>query len=274
MYQYLICSDIDGTLINSDQSISDHTVHKIRKLQEKGNLFYLATGRMFLSASQVASCISDTTGIIASNGGILSQDGHITKEQLTKDCVDEIYRTAKNMALPLYFFSHDTVFYSDILPDFFRQEGNTARLNSGKQRRYQHLADESAVLQYSGDFINGIIISDDQPSVLAEAKTRLSKNIGLNVTSSWHNNIEIMPAGVSKASAIRQLQNYYGIPAERTIVFGDGENDIEMFHAAKISVAVENAPETVKKHAKFSTASNDQEGVYHFLKQYFEREEY
>ena len=72
MLPFLICCDIDGTLLTSKQSISSNTLNIINELQNNDHLFYLATGRMLLSAKQIAKSISNKTGVIASNGGVVS----------------------------------------------------------------------------------------------------------------------------------------------------------------------------------------------------------
>lgn len=76
----------------------------------------------------------------------------------------------------------------------------------------------------------------------------------------------------AKPAAIASLQQHYQIPKENTISFGDGDNDIDMFQSSGISVAVENANNDVKAYADYMTASNNEDGVYHFLKQFFAKE--
>lgn len=68
------------------------------------------------------------------------------------------------------------------------------------------------------------------------------------------------------------MQKHYQIDQQHTISFGDGGNDIDMFKASSISVAMENATNEVKAHAKYLTSSNNDDGVYQFLYQYFMEE--
>lgn len=71
----------------------------------------------------------------------------------------------------------------------------------------------------------------------------------------------------SKASALKAIGEYYGIPKERTIAFGDSTNDIEMFEYAAISVAMKNAKGGIHKNATtISIKDNDHNGIYHTLK--------
>ena len=77
--------------------------------------------------------------------------------------------------------------------------------------------------------------------------------------------LEIMPQGTSKAHAIQQLKHIYHY--DHLVVFGDGENDIEMFQLADEAYAVENAHERLKAYATDIIPSNNQDGVAQFLKQ-------
>lgn len=104
MEKYLICSDIDGTLMSNEQKISQNTLAIIKQLQQQGHLFYVATGRMFLSAANVAQSISEETGVIASNGGIYLDDGAIVEHTLNLEDVKIIYQMAMKYRLPLFFF--------------------------------------------------------------------------------------------------------------------------------------------------------------------------
>ncbi len=84
---------------------------------------------------------------------------------------------------------------------------------------------------------------------------------GIDVTRSGPNNIEILPHGVDKAVGIRDMAGKYGIPAENVMAVGDEENDIPMLDAAGWPVAMGNAAEEVKRHARFVTLTNDEAGV-------------
>lgn len=271
--KYLICSDIDGTLMTNHQEISKNTLYIINKLQEQGHLFYVATGRMFLSANAVASGISSKTGVIGSNGGVYSIGNEIITNSMNKESSILTYKIAMKYQLPLFFFSQDAVYYSLILPDYFKDETDQGRVDSGGQKAYFKINNELELLKYADQFINAIIISDDQLEQLELAKKELSNDLKLTVTSSYYNNIEISPQDISKAIAIKELQTIHNISKSRTIVLGDGGNDIEMFKVADISVAMANASDEVKKAAKFKTNSNNEEGVYYFLKKYFSEKE-
>ncbi|WP_413526132.1 HAD family hydrolase, partial [Latilactobacillus curvatus] len=117
---------------------------------------------------------------------------------------------------------------------------------------------------------NGIIIGRGHPESLAAAKQRLMDQAVMSLSSSGPDNIEMIPTGIDKATAIRQIQMIHGIDADHTIVFGDGQNDLGMLQSAKYSVAMGNALPKVKAAANYVTETNTNDGVAKFLQQHFE----
>lgn len=272
MDKYLICSDIDGTLMSSKQKISQQTINYIQKLQKQGHLFFVATGRMYLSAQKTAQMISPETGIIASNGGIYSLQENMTTHTFDRDALQFVYQQSLKKQLPLFLFTSQAIYYSLFLPDYFQNDTDKGRVDSGKQESYIKIRDLKDLINHKDEYISAIIIEEKRLDELKQFKDELMKQKHLSISSSFFNNIEIMPHGISKATAIQDIQKHYQIPVEHTITFGDGCNDIDMFQVSKYSVAMSNAHEDVKKEAQYQTQSNDEDGVYLFLKNFFEGE--
>lgn len=80
--------------------------------------------------------------------------------------------------------------------------------------------------------------------------------------------LEITNANSIKSNAIAYIQSSRGLRRDELAAFGDGQNDIEMFKAVGTPIAMRNASAAVKKHAKFVTSSNDQDGVMYGIKNY------
>ena len=82
------------------------------------------------------------------------------------------------------------------------------------------------------------------------------------------NYFEFNKKGVSKGNAITKLCNERNIPLDSVMTFGNAQNDISMFELSPWSFAVENASEVAKASAKFTTLSNNQDGVAHAIEKY------
>jgi len=79
---------------------------------------------------------------------------------------------------------------------------------------------------------------------------------------------ELFFKSVSKGSGIVLIADYYGIKKENIITFGDAENDLDMFAVSGISVAMKNGgPEIIKNAHRVSVKDNENDGIYHTLKQ-------
>lgn len=140
----------------------------------------------------------------------------------------------------------------------------------GAEINYDSVADLDSLLAMSDQIINGIIVCQGAPALLATVKQRLAEQDVMSLSSSGPDNIELIPKGIDKATAIRQIQTLHGIDADHTFVFGDGQNDLGMLRAAKYSVAMGNALPEVKAVANYVTETNVNDGVAKFLQQHFE----
>ena len=89
----------------------------------------------------------------------------------------------------------------------------------------------------------------------------LSETAGADVTSSWYDNLEIIPGGVNKGSAVAELAASLGIPMDAVMAIGDQDNDIPMIAGAGIGVAVGNASPAVRAAADRVVGTNDRGGV-------------
>ena len=77
---------------------------------------------------------------------------------------------------------------------------------------------------------------------------------------------EAIPPDVHKGTALTQICESLGnVSLEHVLAFGDGENDVEMFHAAGHAVAMGNAMPAAMAAARYTTANNDEGGVGHIL---------
>lgn len=94
----------------------------------------------------------------------------------------------------------------------------------------------------------------------------------IEVTFSAPELAEVNAKGVSKGSALDALREHLGVRRERSLSFGDNENDISLIQAAGVGVAVANAIEELKAVADRVTASVEEDGVGLLLDEYFLQE--
>lgn len=263
-------TDLDGTLLNSNSSISEYSKNIINGLVEKGMLFTYATARSLTSASVVAKGLSTEIPIIAyngafivepSNGKILSSN-FITEEQ--KEFLKETFQ--KHNVSPLVYAYVDGV---------EKVTWRTAMENEGIQyyldvrkgdKRFNPLTEKEADWLYLGDSFYYTCIGEKEE--LLPVYEALKDNEAFNVL--FHQEIyrpeywcEILPKKATKANAIAELKKLWS--CDRVVSFGDAVNDIPMFEISDECYAVENAVEELKKIATGIIGSNEEDGVAKWL---------
>ncbi len=116
-----------------------------------------------------------------------------------------------------------------------------------------------------------LVVVDD-PAALDGLKPRLLEQFDgrLFVAKSLPYFLELASPDVSKGSGLAFLAEHLGFTAERTLAFGDGENDRELLDWAGYGVAVENADDDLKARADWICPSVDDEGVAQVLEAYLD----
>jgi Cof subfamily protein (haloacid dehalogenase superfamily) len=107
------------------------------------------------------------------------------------------------------------------------------------------------------------LVAIDEPEVLDGLEARMKARFDgrLYISKSLPYFLEFASPEVTKASGLQFLADHLGFAADRTVAFGDGENDVELLHWAGYGVAVANAHERVLAAADWICPSADEEGV-------------
>ncbi|MBB6696727.1 Cof-type HAD-IIB family hydrolase [Clostridium algidicarnis] len=261
----MICTDMDGTLLNTNKEISDKTKEAIKRADEMGVHVVLSTGRMFNSANYYASMIDIKTPIISANGAFIrdrSKEDVIYKNVLGKENCKILLEILKRHKIhghfhtPSALFSDKLVFSAKIYDDMNKDlpEDNKIEINIIKDNW-----DE--VFEKNEESIVKCIGIDEDVEKVKRAKIDMLKVKGIEVVSSYENNFEIMTKGVSKGRGVEILAAYYNIKPEEIICIGDNENDLSMIKFAGLGVAMGNAPSNIKEEADYVTDTNDNDGV-------------
>ena len=215
MEKHLILFDIDGTLLNDDMRISKKTIDIVSSLQKKGHLFYIASGRLLSSARSYSELLGKNIGTIAANGSVYTLGNEIVKNRLKDEAVSAIFEACKIYPkLQLRLFSTDTAY-------------GMGEMNLASKTKFKKIKSKADLDRLNPFITNGILCANDL-SVLAGAKEFLKDAPSLCLSSSSEHNIELIPSGRSKAAALKDVSQKYGIKPQNTIAFGNGENDLPM----------------------------------------------
>jgi Cof subfamily protein (haloacid dehalogenase superfamily) len=257
--RWLICLDIDGTLVHDDGYLSPRVAAEVMRVQELGHLVVVATGRSAVNAIGVTKEIGLVDGkLIASNGAVtvkIDHDhprGYTLEEVITFDPTEVLTKLISS--LPHAHFAVEDAegvyrFHKEFPADALGDVNHETPL----QDLMHHPVSRIVVLspeQETEDFVD---------TVATLGLSSVSYAIGY---SAW---LDIAPLGVSKASALEAIRAHNDIKPEQIITIGDGRNDISMFEWAisggGLAFAMGQGPEEVHAAASFVTDAVEDDGV-------------
>jgi HAD superfamily hydrolase (TIGR01484 family) len=250
----LVATDLDGTLLRTDRTVSRGTRLVLDGLHARGITVLFVTARPPRWALEVAHLVGEHGLIIAGNGAFLLDaasgrvlEDHAIEPALVRELVVDLRReipgigfAAETVDGPLY-----EVVYPDIHPAWRPVDAPVVDLSRTEVPVGKLLA---RTLEIPAD----------------EVPRRVAEVVGERAAVSFSGPeglAEISPAGVSKASALRDWCAQHDIPLDRVWAFGDMPNDLPMLLLAGTSFAVANAHPDVLAIADVVCPSNDDDGV-------------
>jgi Cof subfamily protein (haloacid dehalogenase superfamily) len=254
----LIASDMDGTLLDGEGRLSEEFFEIFEKLQAKGIKFAAASGRQYFQLRKSFERIKDSMYFIAENGTLVKyKDEEIFQDSLPKDIAIEIINYCKGLEGVKLVVCGKSCAYVDTTDNSVLEEFDKYYFKYKVVKDFDVMEDDIlkiAVLDIRGAEEHSYKVIND----------KFGNRLQVIVSGPFW--IDIFNTGTNKGTAIKILQQRYNITPEETMVFGDYYNDVQMLNAAYHSYAMENAPEDVKKHARFIASSNCEDGVLKTIK--------
>lgn len=261
----LACIDIDGTLLNNDFKISEVTKNSIKKAYDNGVHIVISTGRTYVGAKFYSDLLEVKSPIIACNGAIIGEkDGN---DVIYKSVIDEIlcielfgilkkYGIKPTFITPLKRYTNS--FKNRLFVEYLKFKGIKSVDKLDFISTWNKLFE---IIKIENDNIIKCEVYNKDLNKLATLREELEKINGIEITSSFKNNIEITKKGTSKGSSMKILAEYYNIKKEEIIAIGDSENDLLAIEFAGMGIAMGNASEEVKKRSNYITDDNNNDGV-------------
>ena len=264
----LFLSDLDGTLLRSDLTLSDYTCKVISEAVSRGTAFAFATARSRTTALKVTKGLDVPLPIIAYNGAFIvdTKSGDILcKRTFSPEEARDIFSCFERFGLsPIVYrlaggrerFSYYESRVSRLTMDFIESRGEDPRKDP--------LKDTENILGGEAFYFNCIGEETSLRGAFEALKDRFEVLYYDDIYSGerW---LEIMPLGANKASAALTLRDMLG--CGRITAFGDSVNDISLFEIADERCAVANADPRLKALADRIIPANDEDGVARTLKE-------
>ncbi len=261
MYK-LVAIDMDGTLLQSNHTISDGSKQAIDAIRDKGVKVVIATGRPLDGVRSYIKELDMTTDedyVICFNGALvqsIASENIVGRTVLKGEDLHYVYDIAKNLGLNIQAFSTKGC----IAPKMSKYTEVECKLNGIDC----HIVDFNDI-DNNEDIIKIMII--DEPEVLDEAIPKLPKELytKFTVVRSMPFFLEFSAPNANKGEGLEKLAHHLNIKQDEIISIGDAGNDAHMIEYAGMGVAMGNAFDEIKQIAQFITKSNDDEGVAHAL---------
>ena len=255
----LVISDVDGTLVRKDKSLSPQVIAAVHRLREAGVAFTLISARPVSGVLPLIAPLGIDIPLAAINGGIVFRpDGSvITRHGIAPEVVRGMFDLAEGVAVDCWVFADGHWYASSLAGVHVEHE----RVASNQQ---PILRDDFSDLYDRADKIT--FVSDDPP-VLKDLAARGVAQFGTRATigQSQTYYLDVTDTHANKGDGVTELAAILGVDLAHVAVFGDMDNDIAMFARAGLSVAMGQAPDTVKAAADFVSSSNEQDGVAHAI---------
>lgn len=256
----LVISDIDGTLITSNHEVTEATKAAAHALNANGIKLSLASSRPPRAIIPIASQIGLDSNFAAFNGAlILTSQGETLAESFIQPEVSlRIRAIADEYGLDVWLYDA-TDWWAARRTQFVEREEHTSGFEA-------LLTDYAAQLRRP---LNKLTVVG-QPDLVAKAELVLIDELGEKVSASRSKPrfLDVTAFGWHKGSVVGRFSDLLNTCPADVAVIGDGPNDVEMFAAAGLSIAMGQAVDEVRRKASVVTTSNDDEGWANAMNRY------
>lgn len=266
----LIVVDLDGTLLDPSSRITARTKKAIRAAAASGCVVTLATGRRFAAARPVAEGLGLELPIILHNGALVkdSVTGEILyHEPLPRGAAEEAVDAAvayrvqpivyENAGIGQGLFAGPSELDGPYAGPYLARAGSLLRRLPYHQLVPPELPTQMAIYDRAERI--GCV-----EAALRHAGVRATTSI----TSSGGSFLELINAACSKATGIAHFARTLEISLSEVMAIGDNFNDVEMLREVGLGIAMGNAPEAVRRHARAVTGTNAEDGVAQAIEKY------
>ncbi len=271
----LFISDLDGTLLSPAPEITERTAGIINSLTDSGVYFTFATARSVYSAAPITSGLRLNVPCLLMNGVSVydtSEKRYIRSEYIAPEASAEVLRAFERHGVHCFMYRiRDDILtccYSELTTKVMQSFAEVRKKDYKKPFvQYDRLIDHA-------DSSTVYFTTTGPREELLPVKLEVERIAGVDhafyldvYNGEWY--LEIFSHRASKANGIRFLREKYGF--DRVVAFGDNLNDLSMFSASDVKVAVSNARDELKAAADFIAPPNTEDGVAEWLAQNFSK---
>lgn len=257
-----LISDVDGTLVTHDKTLTPATEAAVAALQERGIAFAITSGRPPRGMHFFVEPLKLTTPIGGFNGGQITRPDLAPLEEhaLAPATARQAHAILAAKKIDVWVFSGLDWLLTN--PDGL------------------HVAGEKHAVKFAPTVVRSLEpalgtaykvvgVSEDY-ELLKRCETEMQAALGpgASVSRSQPYYLDVTHPQANKGVAVQNMAALMGVPMSEVAVIGDNYNDLAMFAQSDLAIAMGNAPDDVKKKARFVTASNDADGLAEAIHRY------
>lgn len=268
----LFVSDLDGTLLNKDQIISDYSKKELNRIINTGVNFAIATARSPATVSEILDGIEIKTPVVLMNGVIIydiENNKYIDVKEIDKESVKKVIEILEdyNKTFFLYGIKDDHLwvyhmgFTYEFEKQYYEERCNKPLKTFKRVENYFDVIEDNKIINF--------VFFENNEKIAKElfAKILDVKGVTGNCYKDIYNEgaffLDVYNKDASKANGIKFLADY--VNHDKVITFGDGENDIPMFEIADECYALDNACDELKNISTKVIGNNNEDAVVKFL---------
>jgi Cof subfamily protein (haloacid dehalogenase superfamily) len=253
----LAAIDLDGTLLGPDKKITEENAAAVRRLNENGTKVIIASGRRHQNSVRFQRELALNGPIIACQGGLIrdGESGNVIEAHfLPQTVAREITKEGERADVRVIYYHLDHLYVAE------RNNEWIELYESRVGEKTEALAD---LVQLDGRRALKIVWYGDPP-LLAKARPQMAERYRerVDLLSTENENLEFMPRGINKATALAKIAEQLSVRAEEVLAFGDGENDLQMLSWAGTGVAMRHGNSAAIAAARFVSPAGPPETAF------------
>ncbi|MCR2804656.1 Cof-type HAD-IIB family hydrolase [Paenibacillus soyae] len=268
-----ILTDLDGTLLRSDATLSPASKQVMTQAIEAGAIIGYATARSYISSNRAVGAIPWKHPLVLYNGAMLIDpltQQVIDGAWLEREITNEIVAIGQTYGLTPLLFALDSDDQEKVFHERLSRTGDLAFYASRpNDPRFTELEQLTCPETCRTLIITYIGYLEELESLEAHIRGQYGNRVCIHIMKDnyIHNHyfLEFSHPDANKKEGARKWASYVGCKPEQLTVFGDNLNDIGLFEAAGARVAVANAHPALAAMATHHTQSNNDDGVAQFI---------
>ncbi len=250
----LVISDVDGTLVTQDKTLTPHSIAAVRRLREAGIAFSITSGRPPLGMKMLIDALALSEPIAAFNGGVLIRPDMSVMAQsfLPAEIAGRTIKTVERHGLDVWVYTDRDWLVRDASGPHVAHEQWTVKFAPRVVPDFTSHIDRVAKI---------VGVSDDYDAV-ARCEADVQRDCGnhASATRSQPYYLDITHPDANKGRVVTALAEALSLSEAQVATIGDMPNDVLMFRKSGLSIAMGNASAEVQRQAQFVTSSNEEEG--------------